>query len=109
MSLLLFQDISGTLLGVSGLFNAYKTAAGSALENAEIIDHVIQEFYEIRYPYPAMNEVMKIMKEESITQTDHLFDLECVIKINFRISIKERILDRLSRIDGLSWKFLYVR
>ncbi len=99
----------GTLLGVSGLINAYKTAAGSALENAEIIDHILQEFYEIRYPYPVMNEVMKIIKEESISQTGHQFDLECLININFRVSAKERILDRLSRINGVSWKFLEVK
>jgi uncharacterized YigZ family protein len=99
----------GTLLGVSGLINAYKTAAGSALEDAEIIDHVIHEFYEIRYPYPAMNEVMKTIKDESITQTDHSFDLECMIKISFRLSVKERILDKFSRIEGLSWKFLEVK
>jgi uncharacterized YigZ family protein len=99
----------GTLLGVSGLINAYKTAAGSALEGAEIIDHVIHESYEIRYPYPAMNEVMKIIKDESITQCGHVFDLECMIKISFRLSAKERILDRLSRVEGLSWEFLGVR
>jgi uncharacterized YigZ family protein len=99
----------GTLLGVSGLIYAYKTAAGSALEDAEIIDHVIHEFYEIRYPYPAMNEVMKTIKDESITQTDHSFDLECMIKISFRLSVKERILDKFSRIEGLSWKFLEVK
>lgn len=99
----------GTLLGVSGLINAYKTAAGSALENAEIIDHVLQEFYEIRYPYPAMNVVMKIIKEESISQNGHQFDHECLININFRVSAKERILGRLSRIDGVSWKFLEVK
>ncbi len=37
----------GTLLGVSGLINAYKSAAASALSNAEIIDHIIRESYEI--------------------------------------------------------------
>ncbi len=99
----------GTLLGVSGLINAYKTAAGSALDNAVIIDHVLQEFYEIKYSYPVMNEVMKIIKEESVTQTGHQFGLECMININFRVSAKERILDRFTRIEGVSLKFLEVR
>lgn len=96
----------GTLLGVSGLINAYKTAAASALENAEIIDHIIHEFYEIRYPYAAMNSVMKIIREEDIKQSEHSFDLECRIVIGFRTSARERIIDRISRIEGLTCRLL---
>lgn len=96
----------GTLLGVSGLINAYKTAAASALENAEIIDHIIHEFYEIRYPYAAMNIVMKIISEEDIKQSEHSFDLECRIVIGFRTSARERIIDRISRIEGLTCRLL---
>jgi uncharacterized YigZ family protein len=107
--LIVTRYFGGTLLGVSGLINAYKSAAGSALDNATIIDHIIQEFYQVNYPFTMMNEVMKIIKEESITQTDHTFDMECMIKINFRVDAKERILDRFSRIEGLSYIFLEVR
>jgi uncharacterized YigZ family protein len=96
----------GTLLGVSGLINAYKTAAASALENAEIINHIIHEFYEIRYPYAAMNSVMKIIREEDIKQSEHSFDLECKIVISFRASARKRIIDRISRIEGLTYSLL---
>lgn len=96
----------GTLLGVSGLIRAYKTAASSALENAEIIDHVIHEHHEIKYPYTEMNNVMKIIKEENISQSEHAFDLECRIIISFRASSRERIINRLSRIEGLTSRLL---
>ena len=96
----------GTLLGVSGLINAYKSAAESALSNAEIIDHIIHDFYEITYPFSAMNDVMKIIKEEKINQTEHSFDLECRILIDFRSSAKEKIFARFSRIEGFEYKFL---
>ncbi len=99
----------GTLLGVSGLINAYRSAAESALANAEKIDHVIREFYEINYPYRVMNDVMKIIKEEDIGQSDHLFDLECRIIINFRLSAREKILIRFSRVEDLKYKFLVVK
>ncbi len=99
----------GTLLGVSGLIKAYKSAAGSALEDAEIFDHIIHEWYEVKFPYSAMNDVMKIIKEENITQSEHSFDLECRISLNFRVSAKEGILSRLSRIEGLSYKFISVK
>jgi len=99
----------GTLLGVSGLINAYRTAAASALENAEIIEKTLQDFYEITYPYIYMNDVMKILKEESIGQSGQFFDLSCRILINFRLSARDRIVARLSRIEGLEFKYVETR
>jgi uncharacterized YigZ family protein len=96
----------GTLLGVSGLITAYRSAAAAALENAEIIVCSVHEYYEIRYPYSVMNDVMKILKEESVNQSDQFFELECKINIWFRVSQKDKILERLSRVDGLIYRYL---
>jgi uncharacterized YigZ family protein len=96
----------GTLLGVSGLINAYKSAASAAIENAEIIECYVHEYYEITYPYIAMNDVMKILKEESINQSDQFFELECKIKIWFRVSLKERIMERLNRVERLTYRYI---
>jgi uncharacterized YigZ family protein len=96
----------GTLLGVSGLINAYKEAAADALLNAEIIISTIQDYYEIYYPYSAMNEVMKVLKDENISQYDQKFELDCCIKIRFRISVREKTLEKLERIEGLRLNFI---
>jgi uncharacterized YigZ family protein len=96
----------GTLLGVSGLINAYRTAAASAIQNAQVIELTLQEYYEITYPYISMNDVMRILKEENIGQSEQSFDLECRILLNFRVSLKERALNRLSRIDGLKYTYI---
>ena len=99
----------GTLLGVSGLINAYRSAAASALQNADQVERTLQEYYEITYPYISMNDVMRILKDESINQSQQSFALECRILINFRVSAKEKILHRLSRIDGLTYRFIETR
>jgi uncharacterized YigZ family protein len=96
----------GTLLGVSGLINAYKSAAESALSNAVIIEQAVLKTLEITYPYSVMNNVMTIIKDENILQTDHRFDLDCRIIIKVRASDLERITKRFSRIEGLELKFL---
>lgn len=96
----------GTLLGVSGLINAYRTSAASAIQNAQQVELTLQEYYEIKYPYISMNDVMRILKEENVCQTAQSFDLECSILLNFRISQKEKVLNRLSRIDGLNYTYL---
>jgi hypothetical protein len=56
-----------------------------------------------------MNDVMKIIKEENIIQSDHNFDLECRMIIDFRSSAKERIIERFSRIEGLNYRFLFAK
>jgi uncharacterized YigZ family protein len=99
----------GTLLGVSGLINAYRSAAASAIANAEIIECTLQDYYELTYPYNSMNDVMKILKEENIDHYDHSFDLLCRIRINFRLSIREKILIRLARVEGLICNFRETR
>jgi uncharacterized YigZ family protein len=99
----------GTLLGVSGLINAYRSATASAINNAELIEMTLREYYEIIYPYSSMNDVMIILKEENIGQTEQIFDLECRIKINFRASIRDKIISRLSRIPGLNSTFIETR
>jgi uncharacterized YigZ family protein len=96
----------GTLLGVSGLINAYRSSAANAIENADIEEFTVNDYYEIIYPYISMNDVMKILKEEEIEQSDQLFDLECKIRINFRASSKEKILERFARVDGLKCRYL---
>ena len=99
----------GTLLGVSGLINAYRSAAISAIQNAELTERTILEYFEITYPYISMNDVMRILKEENIGQSKQSFDLECCILLNFRVSVKERVLNRLSRIHGLKYKYIETR
>jgi uncharacterized YigZ family protein len=99
----------GTLLGVSGLINAYRSATASAIKNAELIEMTLREYYEIIYPYSSMNDVMIILKEENIGQTEQIFDLECRIKINFRASIRDKIISRLSRIAGLNSTYIETR
>jgi len=54
----------GTLLGVSGLINAYKTTAAEAIGNAIIVTRNVHEVYEITYDYAIMNAVMKTLKDK---------------------------------------------
>jgi uncharacterized YigZ family protein len=51
----------GTLLGVPGLINAYKTAAADALNNAVIIQKTLNDIYTIHFSYRQMNDVMRLI------------------------------------------------
>jgi uncharacterized YigZ family protein len=99
----------GTLLGVSGLINAYRTAAASAIQNSGIVECHLREYYDLTFPYNAMNHVMRILKEEGAAQAEQQFGTECRMLIDFRLSAKERILARFSRVEGAKFSYLETR
>ncbi len=104
--IVVIRYFGGTLLGVSGLINAYRSAAADAIQNADQVERYLQDYYEIIFPYSGMNDVMKVLKEENAGQKDQHFDTECSIKVSFRVVMAEKILSRLSRIEGLRSEYL---
>ena len=97
----------GTKLGVPGLINAYKTSTALALENSEIITKIIKEIYEIEYDYLAMNNVMKIIKEEKLEQLENVFDLKCKIIFSVRKNNSKKVYKSLKNINGLSIRYIH--
>ncbi len=96
----------GTKLGVSGLINAYKSAAREALEDCRIIEKTIDCHYALQFEYPLMNEVMRIMKEENLEQHNPKFELDCYFEIRIRKSEADRIEEKFKNLYGLNIKFV---
>lgn len=101
--IIVVRYFGGKLLGVSGLINAYRSAAESALRNSEITELFIQDYIELIFPYTCINDVMKVIKDEEAGQSQQKFELECRMTVNFRTSARGRILNALSRIEGLKY------
>lgn len=91
----------GTLLGVSGLINAYRNAAIDAINQAEIVKKLVEQNLLIEFDYGVMNDVMKLFKDEKLVQIDPEFDLRCRIKTLVRLSELPRILENFAKIEGL--------
>jgi uncharacterized YigZ family protein len=96
----------GTKLGVSGLINAYKTAAKEAISNATPRNCIVKEVYRIEYEYAHMNEVMKILKEESAEVLFSDFGMKCVVDFAIRRMESSRVQTRISRLSGLNISYL---
>lgn len=97
----------GTLLGVSGLINAYRSAAEDALSNAMIVEKHVTESWLVTFPYTAMNDVMKVMKDEGCSQHSHNYTgEECSAEISFRASHTDKVTGRLRKIAGLTLSWL---
>ena len=72
----------GTLLGVPGLIQAYRSAAEAAIEQNTIIEKEIEEEYELQMSFEEMAEVMKIVKQHkaTLTQTSTADTLTLLVK-----------------------------
>jgi uncharacterized YigZ family protein len=105
--IVVIRYFGGTLLGVSGLINAYRSAAEDALANARIIEKYVTENWLVRFPYIAMNDVMKVLKDEGCSQHAHTYSgEECSTEISFRASLSEIVTGRLRKIPGLTLSLL---
>ena len=104
--IVVIRYFGGTKLGVSGLINAYRTAAADAISNAEFIEKTVNDIYKIEFSYAAMNDVMKILKDEQIDQFDQKFDLQCKIKISVRQSEIEMIIEKFLNIESVKAIFM---
>lgn len=91
----------GTLLGVPGLINAYKSATAEAVKNAKIIEKTVNSVFRIEFGHPQMNEVMKIVKEEDLKISNQNFDLNCSFLLEIRQSQVNKVLGKLQKVEGL--------
>lgn len=96
----------GIKLGVSGLINAYKTAAREALDNAQVVAKTIDEVYGLRFEYPLMNEVMRVMKEENLEQQNPVFELDCYLEFSTRKTEADRIVSKFKSIFGVTVTYI---
>ncbi len=88
----------GTLLGVGGLINAYRSAAKDALQNATIIDATETDLIEIRYTYPITNMIMKIIDDEKMTIQEQNFTDSCRLTALIRKSRIKQVLVRINKL-----------
>lgn len=90
----------GTKLGVGGLIKAYKNGAKLALENSIIIHKTIDEEFLIKFEYPEMNAIMRIIKDENISIINQKMEIDC----EFIISIRKKEAIRIFKIFENTYK-----
>jgi len=97
--IVVIRYFGGTLLGVPGLINAYRTSAKNAIENGIIIVKTVNDIVEIRFDYLAMNNIMRIIKDENPKMIYQSYDMNCVIHLEVRQSLTERLLKKISKVE----------
>ena len=98
--IIVIRYFGGIKLGVSGLINAYKTAAKDALDNNTIVEKFVEEDYQLRFPPLSMNKVMQLLKRETVKITDQQYDTDCIIRFTVQKRDADNLLEALRKVEG---------
>jgi uncharacterized YigZ family protein len=101
IAVIVVRYFGGTLLGVPGLINAYKTAAALALQTTPIIKKAIEINYRLQFDYTRMNEVMIFVKKYNCSIINQKVELFCIMDIGIPKNNLELILLKFREIKSL--------
>ena len=85
----------GTLLGVPGLINAYKSSTSMVLQLTPVLQKPVTQCWEIQFDYTQMNEVMRWIKTFNCIITAQEMQLFC------------RIVAEVPRNRSAEWKNIF--
>ena len=94
----------GTMLGVPGLINAYKTAAMEAIQSVEAIEKWITQRVEITVDYNAMSELLYLLKQCEAAIIKQELQLFCTIIADIPKIHVDQYSTLLLKIRGLNLK-----
>jgi uncharacterized YigZ family protein len=89
----------GVNLGTSGLIVAYREAAADAIAHSEIETRQVEEIITYNFPYPMMNDVMRIVKDMQPRIVSQTYDNTCEIRLGIRKSEAEQLRNRLQKLS----------
>jgi uncharacterized YigZ family protein len=91
----------GTLLGVPGLINAYRSATEEALNTAVVIEKTVNDIYAISFDYQQMNDVMRIIKEDNLSVLSQRLDSLCMMRISIRKTQVNYSIGKLEKVESI--------
>ncbi len=101
ITIMVVRYFGGTLLGVPGLINAYKSATAMVLQLTPLIQKAVEEIYRLQLDYTQLNEIMTIIKQCNCSVIEQELLLFPTIKMGIPLSRRDEVLYRLKDIPGL--------
>jgi uncharacterized YigZ family protein len=99
--ILVVRYFGGTLLGTGGLIKAYKEAAAAAVADVVIIEKTVDDGIDIRFEYPLLNDVMRVLKQFEEVHWTQDFRESCQMRLQIRRSLSSQLREMLSSVYGV--------
>jgi uncharacterized YigZ family protein len=101
IAVIVVRYFGGTLLGVPGLINAYKTSTSLALQLTAIVQKPVLVQFELQFDYTLMNEVMMVAKRFGFIVLQNEMQLFCRMVVGIPKENLELGLDKLKDLHGV--------
>jgi len=106
VAVIVVRYFGGTLLGVPGLINAYKSVAAMALQLVPVVQKSVDILYELEFDYTKMNEVMTVVKQYGCSVISQQMQLFCLLQIGIPKARMEEVLYKLKDMHTIHVKKL---
>lgn len=106
VAVVVVRYFGGTLLGVPGLINAYKTSTSLALQLTAIVQKPILIQYDLHFDYTMMNDVMMVVKRFGCVILQNEMQLFCRMVIGIPKESSDLCLEKLKDMHGVELKQL---
>ena len=104
VTVIVVRYFGGTLLGVPGLINAYKSAAAMAFQVVPIIQKSVEVNYELAFDYTRMNDVMIILKQCNCNILKQEHQLFTIVQVGVPKIRLEEVLSKLKDLHTVDVK-----
>ena len=92
----------GTLLGTSGLIEAYKTASADVIAKSTILEKTENKTYKINFDFSIMNELLRIIRDEKATVVSKELMNSGFLEVAVRLKKATVFEEKLHNIKGIS-------
>jgi len=106
IAVIVVRYFGGTLLGVPGLINAYKTSASLALQLTGIVQKSVLAYYELHFDYTLMNDVMLVVKRFGLSVLKNEMQLFCRMEVGIPAENLDLCLEKLKDLHAVEVKQL---
>lgn len=96
--IIVVRYFGGTLLGVPGLINAYKSAAALSLQLTAVVQKPVLVNYRLQYDHTQTHEVMKVIKQFNCVVLKQETQLFCLLEVGVPKDRLDEVLFRLKEL-----------
>ncbi|MEO8768868.1 MAG: YigZ family protein [Ferruginibacter sp.] len=105
-AVIVVRYFGGTLLGVPGLINAYKTSTALVLQTIPIIQKQIEEIFCLQFDYTRLNDVMQVIKQYNGTIIEQEIQLFSSIRLGIPKNRVEEVIFKLKELRNVEVKHI---